>query len=178
MLHKQARGTSRKHVAKPFTQPAALDCKYYLPSALLGQMGMQQNWLDNWARWWNILIKVNSTYVPDHHCHLVLRNSIGLPLLFPLSFRPLCGHLHHVHLRDGAAARLQLPLLLPGLRLQVDLGSPQQVLELCGCHQLWADRRGVHVKDVGKEALRVGMARRHHLGSGRLQRLQRKEGFR
>ena len=26
MLHKQARGTSRKHVTKPFTQPAAPDC--------------------------------------------------------------------------------------------------------------------------------------------------------
>ena len=26
MLPKQARGTSRKHVTKPFTQPAAPDC--------------------------------------------------------------------------------------------------------------------------------------------------------
>ena len=39
--------------------------------ALLWQMGIWQNGLCCWARWWNIQIKVNPTQVTDHPTHRV-----------------------------------------------------------------------------------------------------------
>ena len=38
---------------------------------LLRQMGIWQNWLDRWAKWWSMQIQVNPTKVCDYQIHPV-----------------------------------------------------------------------------------------------------------
>ena len=44
MLPKQARGTSRKHVTKPFTQPAAPDSSFSGIDCMLTEAGFECSW--------------------------------------------------------------------------------------------------------------------------------------
>ena len=41
---------------------------------LLGQTGIWQNRLGNWARWWNIQIKVNPTLIREHQSYQLTCN--------------------------------------------------------------------------------------------------------